>query len=116
MLAERQREVAVLYDDLWRLNRAVGIYDGYVRETMSAERFLDVLGLLELEVFKKRHIWGPRRARIGVGEPLDLAESLDAYRADRRTTVATVTLALEDAVRAMLEALAEDCQTVARIA
>jgi hypothetical protein len=112
LLAERQREAAALYDELWRLNRVVGIYDGYVRETMSVERFLDVLGLLEIEVFKKRHIWGPRRARVKVGEPLDLAESADAYRIDRRATVAEVTLALENSVRAMLEDLGTDCQTV----
>jgi len=113
LLAERRRETAALYDELWRLNRVVGIYDGYVRETMSFERFLDVLGLLEVEVFKKRRIWGPRRARVKVGEPRDLAESADAYHADRRSTVAEVTLALELSVRTMLEELGADCRTVA---
>ncbi len=58
---ERQQSVSALYDDLWRLLQFVAIHDGYVRESMTFERFLDVLCLLEMEVLQQRRIWGPRR-------------------------------------------------------
>lgn len=113
LLAERQRETAVFYAQLWRVLQLVAIYDGYVRETMTVERFLDVLGLLETEVFGERPTWGPRRARVAVGEPLDLGDYATAYQTDRRATAEEVTLTLEGSVRRMLEALGTGCRTVA---
>ncbi len=110
--SQRQSAVRGLYDDLWRILQFVSIYDGYVRESMTVDRFLDVLCLLEMEVFNKRHIWGPREARIMVGEPIDLKDHLPAYRADRREVVERVTLALESSVRSMLEELGADCDMV----
>lgn len=114
LLWERQKEAAVLYDELWRVLHLVAIYDGYVRETLTVERFLDVLGKLEMEVFKTRRIWGPRKACVKVGEPLNLADYAEAYRNDRRGMVRDLTLALESSVRTMLESLSADCQTIAQ--
>ena len=64
------------------------------------------------EVFRERRMWGPRKARVRVGEPIDLRDHLDAYREQRRDTTRDVTLALETSARTMLEALAADCRTV----
>ena len=60
LAVERQQSARTLYDDLWRVLQFVAIYEGYVRESMTVERFMDVLCLLEMEVFKERRIWGPR--------------------------------------------------------
>lgn len=109
---ERQRAVSDHYEDLWRLLQFVSIYDGYVKESMTFERFLDVLCLLEMEVIKERRIWGPRKARVKVGEPIDLKELESDYRSDKRETVQEVTASLEASVRKMLDELERGCKTV----
>jgi hypothetical protein len=112
LFAERQRAASEHYEDLWRLLQFVSIYDGYVKESMTFERFLDVLCLLEMEVLRERRIWGPRKARVKVGEPIDLRDRHEAYRSNRRKTVQEVTAALESAVRTMLDGLEQGCKTV----
>ncbi len=109
---ERQQAVRNLYDDLWRVLQFVAIYDGYVRESMTVDRLLDVLCLLEMEVFRERRMWGPRKARVKVGDPIDLKNRYASYATDRRGAVQDVTLALESSVRQMLDALGADCETV----
>ena len=108
LAAERQQAVRVLYNDLWRLLQFVAIYDGYVRESMTVERFMDVLGLLEAEILQQRRNWGPRKALVEVGEPIDLKDYFDLYSKDKRGVVAGVTSALESEVREMLDALGAD--------
>jgi hypothetical protein len=58
---ERQQAVRNLYDDLWRVLQFVAIYDGYVSESMTVDRFMDVLCLLEMEVFNERRMWARER-------------------------------------------------------
>ncbi len=112
LAVERQRSVRSLYDDLWRLSQFVAIYDGYVKESMTFERFLDVLGLLEMEVCNQRQVWGPRMARVKIGAPINLRDCLPAYAEDRRGTVRDVTLTLENSVRSMLDELGSTCPLV----
>jgi len=109
---ERQQLASDLYEDLWRLLQFVSIHDGYVAESMTFERFLDVLCLLEMEVFRERRIWGPRKALIKVGEPIDLRDRAESYRADKRAAVREVTLELESSVCKMLESLGAGCREV----
>lgn len=107
-LADERRQAAQdLYDDLWRVLQLVAIYDGYVRESMTAERFMDVLCLLEMEVLGERRIWGPRKAMVRVGKPVNLRDFFSAYKSDRRAVVRDVTMAVESQVREMLTALAD---------
>ena len=112
LAAERQQLARSLYEDLWRLLQFVAIHDGYVKESMRFERFMDVLCLLEMEVFKQRRIWGPRKARVKVGEPINLKDRASSYTADKRETVREVTMALESSVRDMLDALGSECEMV----
>jgi 1-acyl-sn-glycerol-3-phosphate acyltransferase len=109
---ERQQMARTLYEDLWRLLQFVAIYDGYVRESMTVERFMDVLGLLELEVFQTRRCWGPRKATIKIGEPINFKDHVAAYHENKRATVQRINVALEVEVRANLEALESDCAMV----
>ena len=106
LLEERRQAARDLYDDLWRVLQFVAIYYGYVRENLTVERFMDVLCLLEMEVFGVRRIWGPRMAVVRVGEPLDLKDRFAAYRSDKRETARGVTVELESSVRDMLAGLA----------
>jgi 1-acyl-sn-glycerol-3-phosphate acyltransferase len=112
LAAERQQAAREFYHDLWRALRFVAIYDGYVSESMTVERFLDVLGLLELEVLQRRRIWGPRKACVQVAEPIDLKDHFSSYRADKRGTVQRVAATVEHSVRRMLESLETECQAV----
>ncbi|MFQ5930290.1 MAG: 1-acyl-sn-glycerol-3-phosphate acyltransferase [Acidobacteriota bacterium] len=107
----RQEKAQGLYDDLWRVLRFIALYEGYVRETLTAERFLDVLGLLELEVFGRKTIRGPRKAAMSVGEPLNLMPYYQSYQRDKRTTLQEVTTSLESSVRQLLTKLS--CMTKA---
>ncbi len=113
---ERQQSVRNLYDDLWRVLQFVAIYDGYVSESMTVDRFMDVLCLLEMEVFNERRMWGPRKARVKVGDPVDLKEHHASYTTDRRKAVRDITMTLESSVRQMLDALGANSETVRQTA
>lgn len=112
LAAERQQAVQDHYDDLWRLLQFVALHDGYVKQSMTFERFLDVLGLLEMEVCKERKIWGPRMARVKVGKPIDLQNHTAAYTKDKREIVRVITAELEFTVRGMLQELETSCNLV----
>lgn len=73
---------------------------------------MDVLGLLELEVFQQRRIWGPRKAIIRVGQPVNLRNHAQAYDQNKRATVQAVNASLESDVRENLEAMEATCSLV----
>ncbi|MFQ5880486.1 MAG: lysophospholipid acyltransferase family protein [Dehalococcoidia bacterium] len=110
----RQQEVGVLYEDLWQVLRFIALYDGYVGETLTSERFLDVLGLLELEVFRRRQLWGPRKALVKIGAPLDLGQYFRCYQTDKAGTLQEVTTTLESSVREMLGELSRQARAIDR--
>jgi 1-acyl-sn-glycerol-3-phosphate acyltransferase len=107
LLAERQQAARDMYDNLWRVLQFVAIYEGYVRELSTVERFMDVLCLLEMEVFRERRMWGPRKAVVKIGDPVNLSDSFAAYRTGKRAVIQNVSRELEDSVRGMLEDLAK---------
>jgi hypothetical protein len=105
---ESQNAARDLYDDLWRVLQFIAIYAEYVRETMTVSRFMDVLCLLEKEVFDVRRMWGPRKARVKVGEPLNLKDHYSEYKTDKRGVSRDITMDLETSVRDMLKELSID--------
>ena len=90
------------YPDLERLINFIAISDGYVAEERSPERFLEVIMRLEREVFGTSKLRGPRVASIRVGEPKNLRESYDTYKAQKRETVEQITLELERVVQTLV--------------
>ena len=66
----------------------------------------DNLRRLEVEAFGKARLHGRQCAIIRTGEPISLASRYEAYRADKRGTVARVTGELEHAVQSLLDASA----------
>jgi len=74
----------------------------YLEAQMTTERFLDIVGLLEKEVFGKRRFWGQRKAVIKVGKPVDLYEYKERFRENRKNTLQEISGTLESAVRSML--------------
>lgn len=90
------------YPDLERLINFIASSDGYVAEEPSPERFLEVIVRLEREVFGVSKMRGPRVASVRVGEPKNLRECYDTYKAQRRETVEQITLELETTVRTLV--------------
>ncbi len=92
-LLEEAGENSKAYEDLYwdtvRLLNFDAIYDGYVAELPTSERFLDTLTRLEREVFHLEHAQpkAPRKACFYVGEPINLKDYLADYQRDRSTTI-----------------------------
>lgn len=100
---QQAARVAPLLQDLNRVANWIAVQDNYVRARPTPERMADTLRRLEIEAFGKSSLHGPRRALVRVGEPISLAPCYDAYRADKRATVARVTHELEAAVQGLLD-------------
>jgi hypothetical protein len=77
----------------------------YLELRRTNERFLDIVGLLEREIFGRRRFWGQRKAVIKVGAPVDLNDYADQYRVSKRETFQKISSALEAKVRSMLHEL-----------
>ena len=90
------------YPDLDRLINFIAISDGYVAEERSPERFLEVIVRLEREVFGMSKMRGPRVASVRVGEPKNLRDYYDTYKAQKRETVEQITLELETVVQTLV--------------
>jgi 1-acyl-sn-glycerol-3-phosphate acyltransferase len=77
----------------------------YLELRRTTERFLDIVGLLEREVFGRRRFWGQRKAVIKVGEPVDLNDFAGQYRISKREAFQDISGTLEARVREMLNEL-----------
>jgi hypothetical protein len=85
------------------------IYDGYVAERPTPERFLDTLIRLEREVFNidQPPTKGYRQAFLRVGQPINLNNFWADYGQDRSATVQLVTQILQQTVQKNLDMLSE---------
>ena len=85
------------------------IYDGYVSEKPTPERFLDTLIRLEREVFKidQPKPKGFRQAFLRIGKPINLRDYVEAYRDDRAQTVDDLVAQLHQTVQHNLDILSE---------
>lgn len=85
------------------------IYDGYVRENPTPERFLDSMARFQREIFQidqpppKRQ----RQAKMKIGEPINFADYLEAYRSDRNGTVSQLCNQLQNEMQTNLTAMVE---------
>jgi hypothetical protein len=93
-----------------RLLNFDAIYDGYVAEVPTAERFLDTLVRLERAVFSigQPVPKGHRQVLIHVGEPVNLRDYFDHYMGDRTTTVDRLITELRQQVQTNLDQLQKD--------
>ena len=102
---QRLEKFQEFYPDLNRLINFIAIYDGYVGETQSPERFLEVITRIEREVFGDSKPRGPRIAFMRFGTPKNLLDRYEAYKQDKKGTVQDVTLALETEVQALISSM-----------
>jgi hypothetical protein len=90
-----------------RLLNFDAIYDGYVAENPTPERFLDTLIRLEREVFDidKPKPKGFRQAIVKIGVPINLKDFLADYQQERTKTVDNVMLKIQQEVQSNLDLL-----------
>lgn len=102
-LRHDQRERArPLLRDLKRLANYIALTDNYVRTDPTPERMADTIQRLERESFGHAILDGPRRCRVRVGEPINLAERYADYQKAKRVEVARVTHEVEAQVLSLL--------------
>ena len=89
VLGPNQLNPQDVYWDTIRLLNFDAIYDGYVAEAPTPERFLDTLMRIEREVFHLVNAQpkAPRQACVEVCEPINLKDYLSDYRRERSSTV-----------------------------
>ena len=99
---QRLEKFQEFYPDLNRLFNFIAIYDGYVGETRSPERFLEVITRLEREVFGVSKPRGPRIAFMRFGTPKNLLDRYKTYKQEKKQTVQDITLELETEVQTLI--------------
>ncbi|GAB4374287.1 MAG: hypothetical protein Kow00121_18520 [Elainellaceae cyanobacterium] len=117
ILEKRQDTLLADGTDAWEvmskaMSRALNfdaIYDGYVAEKPTPERFLDTLIRLEREVFgidepsPKAH----RQAFLRIGKPVNLKDCFEGYTNDRAGTVTFLVEQLQRSIQRNLDVLSE---------
>jgi hypothetical protein len=83
---EKSQELRNFYDDLHRVWKFIAIYEGYIKENPSDERFLEVIKRIEWELFGKERRYVTLKAIIKIGKEINLKEInlLKLYKAKKR--------------------------------
>jgi hypothetical protein len=103
---EKQRVYKSYYRDLNRVVTFICIYDGYVTEHMTQERYSDVIERMEIEIFDgDPSIKGPREIIIDVGEAIDLSVYYADFKKEKKATIAKVTDLIFSEISTMLAQL-----------
>lgn len=84
---EKSEKIKAFYRDLDRVVRFIAIYDGYLTPPMTQERLVNVLELIESEVWGEVGIKGPRLIYINVGEPINLLEYYGDYKKSKKQVI-----------------------------
>jgi hypothetical protein len=104
----RLMAAAPLFQDLERFQNFIVVSGDYVAQNPTAERFLEVLGRLEKEVFGEVRNCVSREALVRIGQPIRLEERYDAYRQGKREQVQGITREMEASIRGMLQDMASE--------
>lgn len=103
---EKASIIRNLYRDLGRVINFIAIYEGYLGETATQERFADILDRLETEITGgEPSFHGPRRVLIDVGEAIDMSARFADYKKDKRSVLRTTTDEVSNQISAMLHKL-----------
>jgi hypothetical protein len=104
---EKSAVLKGLYNDLDRVVNFIAIYDGYLKENLTQERFSDILDRLEREIMRTREpsFHGPRRVLVDVGEAIDVRALYPNYKTEKKATIAKVTEQLSAEISRLLVGL-----------
>lgn len=95
-----------LYRDLDRVVNFIAIYEGYLGETASQERFADILDRLETEIMGgEPSFHGPRQVLVDVGSAIDMSARFADYKKDKRSVLQATTEEVSNQLCTMLQKL-----------
>jgi 1-acyl-sn-glycerol-3-phosphate acyltransferase len=99
-----------LYKDTLRLLNFDSIYDGYIAENPTQERFLDLLTTMEREVFQVEAPLAKamRVVRVRIGDIINLKDYLEDYAQNKDATVKKLTQQVQQTVQANVLAMGRD--------
>ena len=103
--AQRVDKFRQFYTDLRRIVNSIAIYEGYIGENPSQERFLEVITRLEVEVFGRSNVKGPLDAFLRIGTPKNLLDFYETYKKEKRRTTQQITLELETDVQNLIASM-----------
>lgn len=109
---EQDSSLKLIEKSVKRLLNFDAIYDGYVAENPTSERFIDTLIRLEREVFDidQPPPKGYRQVKIKTGEPVNLKDIFADYQRNRTLTVNSVTLKMQQSVQDNLNLLQDEAE------
>lgn len=84
----RAEAMSCVYEMMRTVQLFIGIRDGYVKDTMTQDRCIEVLDLLELEHFGAISVKGKSIAFVHIDEPINLLDWYPAYKKDKKGTLA----------------------------
>lgn len=101
---ERASTLRGFYNDLDRVVNFIAIYDGYLKDNMTQERFADILDRLEREILRTREpsFRGSRIVLMDVGVPINLSERYADYKSSKKATIAKATEEISNQISEML--------------
>jgi len=102
---ERTEKMIGFYRDLDRVVNFISMYEGYLPERTTQERFADIVDRFEREVFGTCSIKGPRQVFLQIGEPINLLDFYPAYKSSKKVVIQKVTDELATRMSTMLKAL-----------
>ena len=111
-ISHTEAEQSDIYWDTVRLLNFDAIYDGYVAESPTPERFLDTLMRLEREVFHLEHAQpkAARKAYFYIGDPINLKGYLADYQRDRSGTTDRLAEQIHQTMQANLDQMNKAAQ------
>ncbi|MBX9691395.1 MAG: 1-acyl-sn-glycerol-3-phosphate acyltransferase [Cyanobacteria bacterium] len=84
---EKADKIKSFYRDLDRVVRFIAIYDGYLSPPITQERLINVIELIESEVYGEAAIKGPRLILVTVGKPINLLDYYADYKKGKKPTI-----------------------------
>jgi len=106
-LDRRQAEaMSCVYEMMRTVQLFNAIRDDYVSETMTQERFAEVVDMLELEHFGAATVKGKSIAFVHIGEPINLLDWYPAYK-NKKTKKETLTKLAQEVTQGIRDSLQE---------
>lgn len=99
---EKAEKIRGFYRDLDRVVNFIAIYDGYLTPPATQERMLNVLELMEIEIFGEAKIKGPRLILISIGTPINLLSLYEQYKKKKRAVIEQVSLDISTQLHDMI--------------
>lgn len=103
---EKAAVIRGFYRDLERVVNFIAIYDTYLDEQNTQERFADILDRLETEVIGgEPSFTGPRRVLLDVGQAINMSDRYADYKKDKRAILAKTMEEVSGQLTSMLKQL-----------